>query len=397
MAIKIMLVEDDNNLRALYGERLMAEGYDIVSARDGEEALAMAVKEKPQLVISDVMMPKISGFDMLDILRSTPETKDVKVIMMTALSQVEDKDRADKLGANKYLVKSQVTLEDVVRVVHEVLGDGEQASEPAPTAPSMPEPTTVVAAAQPIATTPPPAVPSTPIEPVTSSTPVNGEPIIAQPAPAVATTPTPEPIVAPLPVPQPLPPLTPAQPLQTPTQPPAPVADPTPMPPSQPAPVLPNLSDPTPQPATNAGATSQTTSFVPAAPVSAQAAPTPPQPLPVPTPPAPPSNEPTTAADGLAPSAKKVIQPLNPNLGQDGTPKIYALYEKEMAEQAQMTSAVPPMAGTPLAGTNEPAFAAVTPKPEPQSSTIEQPAVAVEQPPLQPDAHDPSDPNSIAL
>ena len=115
MAIKIMLVEDDNNLRALYGERLMAEGYDIVSARDGEEALAMAVKEKPQLVISDVMMPKISGFDMLDILRSTPETKDVKVIMMTALSQVEDKDRADKLGANKYLVKSQVTLEDVVR------------------------------------------------------------------------------------------------------------------------------------------------------------------------------------------------------------------------------------------------------------------------------------------
>ncbi|MDQ5958581.1 MAG: hypothetical protein QG562_400 [Patescibacteria group bacterium] len=118
---KILLVEDDNNLREIYGERLLAEGYAIVSARDGEEALSVAITEKPDLIISDVMMPKISGFDMLDILRQTPETKDVKIIMMTALSQAEDKARADMLGANKYLVKSQVTLEDVARVVHDIL------------------------------------------------------------------------------------------------------------------------------------------------------------------------------------------------------------------------------------------------------------------------------------
>lgn len=118
---KIMLVEDDNNLREIYEARLLAEGYEIVSAKDGEEALATAVKEKPDLIISDVMMPKISGFDMLDILRSTPETKNTKVIMMTALSQAEDKARADKLGADKYLVKSQVTLEDVARVAREVI------------------------------------------------------------------------------------------------------------------------------------------------------------------------------------------------------------------------------------------------------------------------------------
>lgn len=118
---KILLVEDDNNLREIYGERLMAEGYEIVSAKDGEEALAVAVREKPDLIISDVMMPKISGFDMLDILRQTPETKLTKVIMMTALSQSEDKERADKLGADKYLVKSQVTLEDMARVVNDVL------------------------------------------------------------------------------------------------------------------------------------------------------------------------------------------------------------------------------------------------------------------------------------
>lgn len=118
---KVMLVEDDNNLREIYEARLAAEGYEIVSAHDGEEALALAVKEQPDLIISDIMMPKISGFDMLDILRSTPETKDTKVIMMTALSQAEDQDRADKLGADRYLVKSQVTLEDVVRVTKELL------------------------------------------------------------------------------------------------------------------------------------------------------------------------------------------------------------------------------------------------------------------------------------
>jgi len=101
----------------------LAEGYDIVSAGDGEEALAMAIKERPRLILSDVMMPKISGFDMLDILRSTTETKDVKVIIMTALSSEDQRKRGEQLGADKYLVKSQVGIEDVVRAVHETLGD----------------------------------------------------------------------------------------------------------------------------------------------------------------------------------------------------------------------------------------------------------------------------------
>ncbi len=120
---KILLVEDDKSLREIYGVRLLAEGYDIVSAGDGEEALAMAIKERPSLIVSDVMMPKISGFDMLDILRSTTETRDIKVIMMTALSSDDQRARGEQLGADRYLVKSQVGIEDVVRTVHEVLDD----------------------------------------------------------------------------------------------------------------------------------------------------------------------------------------------------------------------------------------------------------------------------------
>ena len=128
---KVLLVEDDKSLREIYGVRLLAEGYDIVSAGDGEEALAMAIKEKPQLIISDVMMPKISGFDMLDILRSTTETRDIKVIMMTALSSDDQRARGEQLGADRYLVKSQVGIEDVVRTVHEVLdGKSPESSEP---------------------------------------------------------------------------------------------------------------------------------------------------------------------------------------------------------------------------------------------------------------------------
>ncbi|MBI4101246.1 response regulator, partial [Candidatus Microgenomates bacterium] len=119
---KILLVEDDINLREIYAARLSAENYKVVSASDGEEALAVAVKEKPSLILLDIMMPKISGFDVLDILRSTPATRDSKVIMLTALSQKSDRERGEQLGVDKYLVKSQITLEDVVQTIKDLLG-----------------------------------------------------------------------------------------------------------------------------------------------------------------------------------------------------------------------------------------------------------------------------------
>jgi CheY-like chemotaxis protein len=118
---KVLLVEDDNNLREIFQMRLQAEGYQTVTAGDGEEALVVAVKEKPDLVIADVMMPKLSGFEMVENMRAAPELANVKVIMMTALGQAEDRARGEKLGVVKYLVKSQVTLEDFVRIVREVL------------------------------------------------------------------------------------------------------------------------------------------------------------------------------------------------------------------------------------------------------------------------------------
>lgn len=121
-AKKILLVEDDDALASVYQTRLQAEGFDIRRVPNGEDALATTLQYKPDLILLDVMMPKISGFDVLDILRNTPETATVKVIMLTALSQESDQERARALGVNDYLVKSQVVIADVVDRVKFHLG-----------------------------------------------------------------------------------------------------------------------------------------------------------------------------------------------------------------------------------------------------------------------------------
>ena len=119
---KILLVEDDEALAGVYKSRLEIEGFDTAWAPNGEDALSEAVKFKPDLILLDAMMPKISGFDVLDILRNTPETANIHVIMLTALSQPKDKERAEALGVDDYLVKSQVVIGDVIDRVRHHLG-----------------------------------------------------------------------------------------------------------------------------------------------------------------------------------------------------------------------------------------------------------------------------------
>lgn len=121
-AKKILLVEDDDALASVYTTRLQAEGFDTRRVANGEEALAVAIQYQPNLILLDVMMPRVSGFDVLDILRNTPETANVKIVMLTALSQDSDKERAESLGVDDYLVKSQVVIADVVDKIKSHLG-----------------------------------------------------------------------------------------------------------------------------------------------------------------------------------------------------------------------------------------------------------------------------------
>ncbi|HMI09715.1 MAG TPA: response regulator [Candidatus Saccharimonadales bacterium] len=299
---KILLVEDDKSLREIYGVRLLAEGYDIVSAGDGEEALAMAIKERPQLIVSDVMMPKISGFDMLDILRSTTETKDIRVIMMTALSSEDQRARGEALGADRYLVKSQVGIEDVVRAVHDVLADAPVSR---------------------------PAGPQT-FGGNTSAAPVSN-PIGARPAAPVPPRPAAAP-VAPLPGAQPAPaapaPVSPPAPQQVAPQPPAPSALPRPTAPfstTRPA----SLGDrvihpisPTPSSKPDLGSLMDRELSADSAPVAAPPLPpTPPAPAPVQAPQPFVAAPPVENSPAAMPTPTPPLTPQEPEISFEETPR----------------------------------------------------------------------------
>jgi CheY-like chemotaxis protein len=117
----ILIVEDDPILRDLYKDRLELEGYKIMTAPDGQEGLE-AVKEKiPDLILLDIMMPKMNGFDVLDRLKADDETKHIPVFMLSALVQEENVVKAKQKGATGYLIKSNTTPGQIVDKVKETL------------------------------------------------------------------------------------------------------------------------------------------------------------------------------------------------------------------------------------------------------------------------------------
>ena len=119
--VNILLVEDDEVLANVYKQRLELEGFEVQRVNNGEDALQTALEFQPELILLDVMMPKLNGFDVLDILRNTPATHNIHIIMLTALSQPKDAERAKELGADDFLVKSQVVISDVVdRIKHQL-------------------------------------------------------------------------------------------------------------------------------------------------------------------------------------------------------------------------------------------------------------------------------------
>lgn len=119
---RVLLVEDDQELAEVYTARLEAEGFEVAWTANGEEALAKATQFVPNLILLDIMMPRISGFDVLDILRHTPETKHTKIIVLSALSSEKDIAKAKELGADEFLVKSQTLTADVIAKIKQALG-----------------------------------------------------------------------------------------------------------------------------------------------------------------------------------------------------------------------------------------------------------------------------------
>ncbi|MCD6528329.1 response regulator [bacterium] len=117
MSKKILFIEDESALQKTFKEILEKEGYEVISALNGEAGLKLAQTENPDLILLDLILPKINGFDVLKQLKKNEKTKDIPVIVLTNLEGMEDIERVIELGVSAYLVKANYTLEEVVRKI----------------------------------------------------------------------------------------------------------------------------------------------------------------------------------------------------------------------------------------------------------------------------------------
>jgi DNA-binding response OmpR family regulator len=123
MAKIILFIEDESSLQKTFSDSLRKEGYEIVSALNGETGLQLAKTKKPDLILLDLILPKIHGFEVLKKLKEDDVTKDIPVIVLTNLEGIKEVDRAIELGAKTYLVKAQYSLEEVIEKVKKALGE----------------------------------------------------------------------------------------------------------------------------------------------------------------------------------------------------------------------------------------------------------------------------------
>ena len=119
---RILIVEDDPILGRMYAEKFKSEGYDVVTAQNGESGLEIAKQGNLDVILLDVMLPRMSGIDLLEELKKDPQGKNINVIALTNLADQSEKDRAVALGVKDYLVKAMQTPEQVVNKVNSLLG-----------------------------------------------------------------------------------------------------------------------------------------------------------------------------------------------------------------------------------------------------------------------------------
>ncbi len=111
---KVLIIEDDTMISGMYKMKLEDHGYEALTAGDGKAGLELAIKEKPDLVLLDIMMPMVDGFSVLAEIKAAPGMRETPVIIMTNLGTTEDKDKGKKMGAADYIVKADLTPAQIV-------------------------------------------------------------------------------------------------------------------------------------------------------------------------------------------------------------------------------------------------------------------------------------------
>jgi len=119
---RVLVVEDDQFLRELIIKKLEEEGLSTMQAIDGEEGLRLVAEKKPDIVLLDLILPGIDGFEVLKQIKGTPDISDIPVVILSNLGQKDDIERGLELGANDYLIKAHFTPGEIVQKVKEILG-----------------------------------------------------------------------------------------------------------------------------------------------------------------------------------------------------------------------------------------------------------------------------------
>lgn len=120
---KIMWVEDDSFLSDIIARKLSAEKCTLVRAKDGESALALVETENPDIILLDILLPGMNGFELLEKIKAIPAVKDIPIIMLSNLGQESDVEKGKSLGANRFLIKATLTLDEIITQIAELLSE----------------------------------------------------------------------------------------------------------------------------------------------------------------------------------------------------------------------------------------------------------------------------------
>ncbi len=120
---RVMIIEDDNFLSSLMKVRLEKEGFTVMQAFDGEEAIELLKTDRPDLIVLDLIMPKVMGFEVLQTISMTPELEKTPVIILSNLAQDSDIQKAKEFGAKEYFVKVKISIDDIVKRVKTLAGE----------------------------------------------------------------------------------------------------------------------------------------------------------------------------------------------------------------------------------------------------------------------------------
>lgn len=123
--MKVLLVEDDKFLRTVLEKKLFNEGFEVIIAEDGEEAIQKLVQERPDIILLDIVLPKRSGFSVIEEIRKDPEFRSLPIIVLSNLGQQEDVEKGLSLGAVEYFVKAKISLDDLLKKIKEYSSEKE--------------------------------------------------------------------------------------------------------------------------------------------------------------------------------------------------------------------------------------------------------------------------------